>query len=183
LASIFSHGFVAIALGRYLGYSGSWWKLWAWSVLCSIIPDLDVISFALGIPYEHPWGHRGMTHSLFFAVILSICVVRVVFSMVPVGSRDWWKLCLHFFLVTASHGLLDAMTNGGLGVAFFAPFDEARYFLPWTPIEVSPIGVSGFFSEWGLRVVISELIWIWAPVTAFFLVFVGWQRGGVPARY
>jgi hypothetical protein len=39
-------------------------------------------------------------------------------------------LIAHFSFVTASHGMLDAMTDGGLGVAFFAPFDNARYFFP-----------------------------------------------------
>jgi inner membrane protein len=55
------------------------------------------------------------------------------------------------------------MTNGGLGVAFFSPWDNARYFLPWRPIQVSPIGVDAFFGERGLKVVISELIWIGIP--------------------
>ncbi len=170
MATIFSHGIVAIALGRCLGYSGSWWKLWVWSVLCSILPDVDVISFAIGIPYEHVWGHRGITHSLFFAVLLSLIVVIGVFRHVPVGSGNWWKLCVYFFLVTASHGVLDAMTNGGLGVAFFAPFDQTRYFFPWTPIEVSPIGLNGFVSARGVQVIVSEFLWIWVPVAALLLV-------------
>ena len=59
---------------------------------------------------------------------------------------------LYFFLATASHGLLDAMTDGGLGVAFFSPFDNRRYFLPWTPIRVSPIGIEPFFTARGLEV-------------------------------
>jgi inner membrane protein len=45
----------------------------------------------------------------------------------------------------------------------FAPFSNERYFFPWRPIEVSPIGVGSFFSEWGLRVIGSELRWVWLP--------------------
>jgi inner membrane protein len=71
--------------------------------------------------------------------------------------------------VTASHGALDALTNGGLGVAFFAPFSNARYFFPWRPVEVSPIGVAPFFSEWGVRVLESELVWLWLPAAALML--------------
>jgi inner membrane protein len=67
--------------------------------------------------------------------------------------------------VTASHGLLDALTDGGLGVAFFAPFDAGRYFLPWTPIRVSPIGL-GFFSARGAEVLASEVVWVWLPALA-----------------
>ena len=68
------------------------------------------------------------------------------------------------FLLTASHGILDAFTNGGLGVALLSPFDNGRYFFPWTPIEVSPIGVRAFFSAWGLGVLKSELLWVWLPL-------------------
>jgi inner membrane protein len=70
----------------------------------------------------------------------------------------------YFFLATASHGLLDAMTDGGLGVAFFAPFDNHRYFLPWTPIRVSPIGIGRFFTSRWLAVIRREILWIWVPV-------------------
>ena len=71
-------------------------------------------------------------------------------------------LFCYFFVVTASHGILDAMTDGGLGVAFFAPFDDTRYFFPFRPIKVSPIGLS-FFSDRGLDVIGSELLWVWIP--------------------
>src|SRR5678815_3579050 len=69
---------------------------------------------------------------------------------------------VRFTPVTASHGLLDALTNGGRGIGFFAPFSNHRYFFPWRPIQVSPIGV-GFFSPRGLRVLASEAGWIWVP--------------------
>jgi inner membrane protein len=72
-------------------------------------------------------------------------------------------LWTYFFLATASHGLLDAMTDGGLGVAFFAPFDNHRYFLTWRPIHVSPIAFERFFTERGLAVMKTELLWIWLP--------------------
>jgi len=55
-------------------------------------------------------------------------------------SRGW--LWLYFFLATASRGILDAMTNVGLGVAFFSPFNDIRYFFPWYPILVSPISLT-----------------------------------------
>jgi inner membrane protein len=63
------------------------------------------------------------------------------------------------FLLIASHGILDGFTNGGLGVAYFAPFDNQRYFFPWQPIEVSPIGLS-FMSIDGLWTLASEVLWV-----------------------
>ena len=70
---------------------------------------------------------------------------------------------MYLFIATASHGLLDAMTDGGLGVAFFSPLDNSRYFLPWRPIRVSPIGITPFFTARGLAVLKSEFVWIWIP--------------------
>jgi inner membrane protein len=66
------------------------------------------------------------------------------------------------FACTASHPLLDALTNGGLGVALFWPWSDARLFAPWRPIAVSPIG-AGFFSARGLAVLGSDLRWVWLP--------------------
>jgi inner membrane protein len=137
-------------------------RLYVAGAICSVIPDLDVIGFAFGIHYGDSWGHRGFTHSLVFAALLATASVALGFrDAVPEFSRTW--LWLYFFPAAASHGLLDAMTNGGLGVAFFSPFDTHRYFLPWTPIAVSPIGVARFFSDRGLAVLRSEFLWIWLP--------------------
>jgi membrane-bound metal-dependent hydrolase YbcI (DUF457 family) len=34
------------------------------------------------------------------------------------------------------------LTDGGLGIAVFAPFSSHRFFFPVQPIPVSPIGIS-----------------------------------------
>jgi len=98
---------------------------------------------------------------LFAAAIASAATALGFFRAVPGISRT--RLWLYFFLAAASHGLLDALTNGGLGVAFFSPFDNDRFFLPWRPIEVSPIVPARFFSARGLSVLASEFLWIWIP--------------------
>jgi len=136
-----------------------------------MIPDLDVIGFRFGIHYGDFWGHRGFTHSILFAALLASAVLLIGFrrAMPGPGRIPLWT---YFFLATASHGLLDAMTDGGLGVAFFAPFDNDRYFLPWTPIHVSPIGAGRFFTHRGLEVLQSEFLWIWLP--AAVLAIAAW---------
>lgn len=146
---------------------------------CPVLPDLDVIGFRYGVRYGDFWGHRGFTHSLLFAAILAGAVVLLWFQKaMPGASRVY--LWSYFFLATASHGVLDAMTDGGLGVAFFAPFNDRRYFLPWTPIRVSPIGVERFFSRPGLTVLESEFLWIWIP--ALLLIAVAWILHSYSAR-
>jgi inner membrane protein len=130
---------------------------------CPRYADADVLGFPLGIRYEDMLGHRGLSHSLAFALVLSWLVAFLAFPRLP---QSWTRFLLfsYFFIVTASHGALDAMTDGGLGIAFFAPFDNTRYFLPFRPIKVSPIGLS-FFSARGLDVIWSELLWVCIPAT------------------
>ena len=94
-------------------------------------------------------------------------------------SANWWRVFLLLFVATASHGLLDALTNGGLGIALLAPFDDGRYFFPWTPVVVSPIGLHGFLTERGLLTLRSELVWLWLPLTFAWLsirIFLGRRR-------
>lgn len=162
MASPFSHAVAALGIGACFYRPGTPKRVWAAGALCSVIPDLDVIGFRFGIPYGDFWGHRGFTHSLAFAAVLATAALAIGFwrKAAALGRFPLW---VYLFLATASHGLLDAMTDGGLGVAFFSPFNSARYFLPWTPIRVSPIGIGRFFGPRGLEVVRSELLWIWLP--------------------
>jgi inner membrane protein len=160
---MFSHAVVAVAVGKALATGAMPARFWWLSILCAILPDADVVGFWAGIPYGSMLGHRGLTHSVTFAALLSLIVVRTGFGEIVPGSRRWWLLTMHFFLITASHGVLDAMTDGGLGVAFFSPFENSRYFLPWRPVPVSPIGVAKFFNAYGVQVLISEILWIWIP--------------------
>jgi inner membrane protein len=170
MASAFGHALAAIALGKSFPKSMATWKFILLGIICSIIPDADVITFSL--PYEHLLGHRGFFHSFLFAVILG---VGVTLTFYPRKMTRWsgLGLILYFTLCTASHSLLDAMTSGGLGVAFFSPWDNTRYFLPWRPIKVSPIGIDNFFSNWDWEVIKSELIWIGIP-SIIVLIFLGW---------
>jgi inner membrane protein len=141
-------------------------RFWVFGAACSVGPDLDVLGFWLGIPYDHLLGHRGLTHSLFFAALLAVGVVAAAFDG-PEWSGARLRVWAYLFGATASHGILDAMTNGGLGVAFFAPFDSTRYFLPFRPIEVSPIGLGEFFTAYGWVVLASEIPWVWLPAVLF----------------
>jgi inner membrane protein len=166
LASAFSHAVVALSVGACFYRPRIPKTVWLAGAICSVIPDLDVIGFRFGIRYGDFWGHRGFTHSLVFAVLIAGAVTSVVFRH-GVANIGRYSLACYLFLATASHGVLDAMTNGGLGVAFFSPFDNRRYFFPWRPIRVSPIAVGGFFSARGYLILRSELVWIWLPAGLF----------------
>ena len=142
-------------------------------VICSVLPDIDVVGFGFGIHYGGLFGHRGFTHSLFFAVVIAGLFTWMLLGK---GGPNPWITFLFLFVCSASHGLLDAMTNGGLGISFFSPFSNQRYFLKWRPIDVSPIGIYGFFSDGGLHVLRSELQWVWLPSTILGIVLYVFRR-------
>ncbi|HWH59965.1 MAG TPA: metal-dependent hydrolase [Terriglobales bacterium] len=166
MATPISHAFAALSVGSCFYRTAVPKRVWVAAALCSAIPDLDAIGFRFGVRYGDFWGHRGFTHSLVFAALLAGAVTLVFRHTVGITRIS---LFIYMFVATASHGLLDAMTNGGLGVAFLAPFDNQRFFLPWRPVRVSPIAVSRFFSLRAIGILKTELIWIWLPSAVFAL--------------
>lgn len=156
MASIFGHGLVAYTTSKLIDSSSNKLLLFL-AIGSAIIPDFDVLAFKFGIDYSHPFGHRGFTHSILFAVLWSV-LLSFLF-----GKNRKLIFVAVLFLSTISHGILDAMTSGGKGIGFFIPFDNSRYFFPFRGIKVSPIGIEKFFSEWGINVILSELKYLGIP--------------------
>jgi inner membrane protein len=159
LATPLSHLAVPLALGVALGADTVPPGLLMLALAFAVLPDIDALGLWLGIPYEHPFGHRGFAHSLPVAVALA----GMGALLAPTMGADPLTAFGVLLLSAASHGLIDAMTNGGLGIAFFSPFSNRRGFLPWRVIEVSPLRPSALFSRCGLRVLRSEMRWVWVP--------------------
>lgn len=160
MASAFGHAALAATLGSFRKPSARSRKFWSWMIVFSIIPDADIIAFRLDIPYEHMLGHRGFTHSIFFAVMCGFLVCLFLFKEQRRSSIEWWKTFFALSFCMLSHGILDALTTGGKGVGFLIPFSSERFFFPVHPIKVSPISPSQFFSVRGLAILSSEAIWI-----------------------
>lgn len=164
MPTIITHSVIAVSTAVGFKYAKLSIKLLVLSVACSIIPDADVFGYHwLYIPSNHFFGHRGFFHSPFFAALLSILIVAIFYRKEVTFSKQWWNHVLYFFILTTSHGILDALTNGGQGIAILSPVSNQRYFFPWTPIEVSPLNIKTFFSQRGLTVLRNEIIWIWGP--------------------
>ncbi len=176
MATLLTHAFVGATLAdiktsiikRPSSLVTRWWMI---AAFCSMIPDIDVVGFGFGIHYGDLWGHRGMTHSLLFAAAVSIAAAPLVAERGKMITAAMW-----LFAITASHGVLDAMTNGGLGVAFSSPFDRHRYFFPWRPISVSPIGAHGLFSSRMAHILVTEFLWVWIPMAVVWVVVRGVQK-------
>ena len=161
MATIISHAVAAAGIAAVFPRRAVPPRVWIAGGIFAMLPDADVLSFRLGISYGDVLGHRGFTHSLVFAAAVAVIAA---FALFPRGdARKRGIVWAYLFLATSSHGVLDAMTNGGHGVAFFAPFENSRYFFPVTPIEVSPIGIARFFSSRGAEVLLNEMQWIWLP--------------------
>ncbi|PKO67975.1 MAG: hypothetical protein CVU23_07010, partial [Betaproteobacteria bacterium HGW-Betaproteobacteria-17] len=111
MATPLSHLAVPLALAVALGPDTVPPALLALSMLCAVLPDVDALGLWLGIPYAHPFGHRGFTHSLPFATALAGAGAWLA----PALGADPLTAFGVLLASAASHGLIDAMTNGGLG--------------------------------------------------------------------
>ncbi len=161
MPTIISHIAIPLVIGLGLGRKKISEHLLCAGVVASLIPDADVVGFKFGIEYASQFGHRGFTHSIFFALVLGLV------ALIAHKKLGCSRLAAFLFVsvCAVSHPLLDALTDGGLGVALFWPYDNTRFFFPWTGIEVSAIG-RGFFSMRSLSVLGSEFRWIWCPAIA-----------------
>ncbi len=166
MPTVMTHALVGLGLGRLFTARRMPARFWTVAAVLPMVADLDVAAFWFGVPYGAMLGHRGLSHSLCFALAAALVTAAISHRSLGIPFADWWGF---LFLVAASHGLLDAFTNGGAGVAFFAPLDASRYFFPWRPIAVSPIGLR-FFSARGLAVLQSEALWVWLPTGVVVVV-------------
>lgn len=171
MPTLFTHPAVPLALGLGLGTRTISRRLLWVGVGLSILPDLDVLSFQFAIPYAAGLGHRGFTHSLIFAAL-----VALLGALLLRRYQERFAPSLLFLLVAAaSHGALDALTNGGYGIAFFWPFSLERYFAPVQVIEVSPLSAVRFFSSRGATVLMSEFFWVWLPCIGLYAILAAYR--------
>jgi inner membrane protein len=167
MASI-GHIAVGMAAARVYRDDGApQWPSMAWWSALSMLPDADVIGFALGIEYGDPWGHRGAMHSVTFAMAIATALGLAAPTLETAARGSRVSIWVISGAVLMSHGLLDTLTDGGLGCALLWPFDLTRYFAPWRPIPVAPIGLD-FLSPSGLLVALTELV-LFAPLLVFAL--------------
>ena len=128
-----------------------------------VAPDLDLLATALHHPAAVPLGHRGATHSLAAAVM----VTAVVALARPAAKR--WRRALAAFAAVASHGLIDPLNRDSVGTAYFWPFSLRR--LTWGhfhPIPITPVGWDALHGS-GLHNLCLEIL-IFSP----FLAYAAW---------
>jgi inner membrane protein len=178
MPTVFTHALVPLALGAAIERRIVSGRLLAVGTLCGMLPDADVLSFQFAVARGSLLSHRGLTHSLGFAVLIGALAAGF-------APRLKARRAVAFgfaFLGTLSHPLLDMLTNGGSGVALWFPFSDERVFFSWRPILVAPISAARFFSERGWRVLQSEMLWVWLPALGLALLIGLGRRGRSPAQ-
>jgi inner membrane protein len=158
--TVFTHALVAFTGARLMRVDA---RLTGAAVACAVVPDLDVFAPAFGVPWSSFLAHRGLTHTLGFALLLGTVLALLLFRGRSPRRLDTVAALLA--LAAFTHPLLDMLTNGGRAIPWLWPFDDTRHFFPWRPIQVSPL-LGGFFSTRGLEVLASEAIWIGVPCAA-----------------
>jgi len=171
LATAFTHALVGGSLGQLSPKGLPRVRLVFWLALAAVAPDLDVVAFKLGIPYGHMFGHRGFSHSLVFALLAAPFFALAAVAKDSWFGRAWWGVAGLFAVAVASHGLLDAITDAGLGIGFFVPFSEERYFFPWRPLITASVSPVGFFNARAGAILRSEITAVWLPLLGASLVF------------
>jgi len=159
MASLITHPIVPFAAASFAGRAFVPVPLLVLGMFFPVLPDLDSIGFRLGIPYASPFGHRGFSHSILVALVFAAAMMPLARKLDAKPAVVFSFLCFSML----SHGVLDAFTDAGNGVAFLWPFSADRTFFGFRPIEASPISVGRFMSGRGLQVLRSELIWVWIP--------------------
>ena len=190
MASLFGHIAASSAIGCAFFPKQVYPATLLLAGFCAFAPDLDVLAFRFDVPYGSEWGHLGWTHSLVFGMVFGGLMAWLsrgltTRSRLTVSSENgqttWSRQTIFAWLIlsTISHPLLDMLTNGGRGCALWWPFSSERIFFPFRPVEVSPMSVSGFISEWGLTVLASEAVWIGLPALGLVLVSKLFRKSGL----
>ena len=145
MPTIFTHAVAGLALGTAFRPDDAPPRFWIAGAACAMVPDVDWAGAPFGLHYEVFLGdHRGFTHSVLFAITFGAAMAWLAFRA-PRWEGKRLRLWLYFTLATLSHGLLDALTSYGEGVAFLSPFSSQRFFAPWRPFGTGGtfVGVRG----------------------------------------
>ncbi len=136
------------------------------TIFCACFPDVDYVSLLFEVRPNETFGHRGATHSLFAALCVSLVVALLFFP------RAYFRRAYPFlFLAAASHGILDAMTAGDLGVALFWPITPVRFHFPFALVASCPVGINEYFGYWGILTIANEVLYVVTPIALVVSLF------------
>ena len=154
------------AVGEAVGGRQSGRKAMGYGGLAGLLPDLDLFLSPFYHPTQQLLVHRGITHSVIFAVALSPLFALGVKKFHQSDPASFTRWTLLFFLSLATHSLLDIMTIYGTG--FYEPFASDRlaigtisivdplYSLPLLTTLI--IALAKYKKKWARGLVLSGLL-------------------------
>ncbi len=175
MASILAHAAIPMILRRRVSLPGLERRLAFVAVLCAIWPDVDLATLVFEVRPNEPLGHRGLTHSLIVAAVVSVLAAGLAFRALRLGSRAWWRVFGFLFAVSAAHGLLDALTTGD-GVALFAPITNVRLASPFKLLPCCPLGLDEYLGRFGMLTFANEVLYVVMPLA----LVVSWLEKEAP---
>lgn len=95
-----------------------------WGAVAGTIPDLDVLAGPFLDTVSRIAFHRGVTHSLSFAILLAPLLAWVIYKMYHGREANWREWTKLFFWGLITHPILDSFTS--YGTQFFWPFSDYR---------------------------------------------------------
>lgn len=167
MPSSLSHALAAVALASATMPRQSWRAVAVLGAVSAVSPDVDALPHLIGrADVSALGGHRGLTHSIAFAVGIAGVVALAASQRVGM-SRS--RLFAYLAPATLSHGVMDAFSDygSGLGITFLAPFSDIRFLAPWRPI-------AGEF---------SELLLCLLPLALITVVSLRWRNIPVGLRF
>ncbi|NET29238.1 metal-dependent hydrolase [Okeania sp. SIO1I7] len=169
MPSPIAHSVSGYVLAKFLpkklskDYASHWWNLGNfYPVFVAIFPDFDFLpQLITGERF-----HRGITHTLIFAIGFSLIVGWLISYF---RKSSFKKILLFTFIIYSSHLLLDLLTAGGSGVQLLWPLTDTFF---KSTISVFPavhhsrgvFDLSHFiFIAWELSysVLIVSILWLW----------------------
>ena len=95
-----------------------------WGAIAGTIPDLDVIAGNFMSTVDAMAFHRGLTHSILFALVVSPILGLALHKFYHQLDISWRRWSLLFFLGFFTHTLLDCFTTWGTQLLW--PFSNVR---------------------------------------------------------
>lgn len=130
--------------------------------ILALLPDADFLLPAL-VPISPSFDHRGITHSLTFAVLIGLITAWVLLVTQSDRPLAWGILVA---AVVATHGLLDLLGQSQLGVELLWPFSTVRL-TPWQLLpdpSLAPPLARNFLGPLTAELVLFLPAWLYAFV-------------------
>ena len=118
-----------IALGACIGEAffekGFGKKAMLWGIAAQSIPDIDFLTALFLNTSENLLAHRGITHSVLFAIFVVPVFAIVANKVHQPHNIPFIKWILFFAIQVFTHLFLDSFNNYGIGL--FEPFSTIRF--------------------------------------------------------